>query len=40
VEGSGGLVRGVGQRMFLAGQEPASIMDISEITFDTPAGGA
>jgi type VI secretion system protein ImpE len=40
VEGSGGLVRGVGQRMFLAGQEPASIMDISEITFDAPAGGA
>jgi type VI secretion system protein ImpE len=40
VEGSGGLVRGVGQRMFLAGQDPASIMDISEITFDAPAGGA
>jgi type VI secretion system protein ImpE len=40
VEGSDGLVRGVGQRMFLAGQDLVSTMDISEITFDAPAGGA
>jgi type VI secretion system protein ImpE len=34
-----GLVRGVGQRMFLVGQDLASIMDITEITFDAPEGG-
>jgi type VI secretion system protein ImpE len=29
----GGAVRGVGQRMFLAGEEPRSIMDVKKIEF-------
>ncbi len=32
-----GPVRGVGQRMFLAGEGVVSIMDVTELVFDTPA---
>ncbi len=35
-----GPVRGVGQRMFLAGQDVVSIMDVTELVFDAPAAGA
>jgi type VI secretion system protein ImpE len=34
IEDQVGPVRGVGQRMFLAGQDFVSIMDVSQITFD------
>ena len=40
IESPEGPVRGVGQRMFLAGQDLVSVMDISEITFDAPADAA
>jgi type VI secretion system protein ImpE len=40
IEGSGGPVRGVGQRMFLAGQDLVSVMDVTEIGFDAPAEAA
>ena len=33
----GGPVRGVGQRVFLIGEEPVSILDLTEITFDMTA---
>jgi type VI secretion system protein ImpE len=39
-DGSAGPVRGVGQRMFLAGQDVVSIMDVTELVFDAPAAGA
>jgi type VI secretion system protein ImpE len=35
-----GPVRGLGQRMFLAGQDLVSIMDVTELVFDAPAAGA
>ncbi|MEA2736765.1 MAG: type secretion system protein ImpE, partial [Acetobacteraceae bacterium] len=35
-----GPVRGVGQRVFLAGEELVSIMDVAEIVFDPPKTGA
>ena len=37
---SAGPVRGVGQRMFLAGQDLVSIMDVTELVFDAPAATA
>jgi type VI secretion system protein ImpE len=37
IETAHGPVRGVGQRMFLVGQELVSIMDMTDITFDTLA---
>jgi type VI secretion system protein ImpE len=40
IEGPEGPVRGVGQRMFLAGQDLVSVMDVTEIVFDAPAGSA
>jgi type VI secretion system protein ImpE len=40
IEIAGGSVRGVGQRMFLAGQDLASVMDLTEIAFDPPSGAA
>ncbi|MFT9257684.1 MAG: type VI secretion system accessory protein TagJ [Acetobacter sp.] len=32
-----GIVRGVGQRLFLIGEEDCPIMDLQTVTFDTPA---
>jgi type VI secretion system protein ImpE len=40
IEGAEGPVLGVGQRMFLAGQDLVSMMDISEIVFELPAATA
>lgn len=40
VDRADGLVRGLGQRMFLAGQDLISVMDMAELTFDPPAGSA
>jgi type VI secretion system protein ImpE len=40
IESSGAPVRGVGQRMFLTGQDLVSIMDVTEIGFDLPAEAA
>jgi len=40
VEAPIGPVRGVGQRMFLAGQDLVSIMDLAEIEFAVPAAAA
>jgi type VI secretion system protein ImpE len=37
IEAPEGTVRGVGQRMFLAGQELIPVMNLTEITFDPPA---
>jgi type VI secretion system protein ImpE len=34
------LVRGVGQRMFLVGNDTVPAMDMTEITFDAPTGAA
>jgi type VI secretion system protein ImpE len=38
IEAAAGPVRGVGQRMFLVGQDLVSTMDLTEITFDIPSG--
>jgi type VI secretion system protein ImpE len=38
--GDAGPVRGVGQRMFLAGQDLISVMDVTELVFDAPAATA
>jgi type VI secretion system protein ImpE len=38
IEISQALVRGVGQRMFLVGDDTVSAMDMTEITFDQPTG--
>ena len=40
IEGPDGPVRGVGQRMFLAGQDLISMMDVTEIAFDPPVAAA
>lgn len=40
IEGPEGPVRGVGQRMFLAGQDLVSVMDMTEIVFDEPMAAA
>jgi type VI secretion system protein ImpE len=40
IEVSEALVRGAGQRMFLVGDDTISAMDMTEITFDPPAGSA
>ena len=39
-EESAGPIRGVGQRMFLAGQDLVSIMDVTELVFNAPASTA
>jgi type VI secretion system protein ImpE len=39
IEDQGGPVRGVGQRVFLAGENLVSIMDVTEIVFDPPKTG-
>jgi type VI secretion system protein ImpE len=39
-EDTAGPVRGVGQRMFLAGQDLVSIMDVTELVFDISAATA
>ena len=39
-EDSAGPIRGVGQRMFLAGQDLVSIMDVTELVFNAPASTA
>lgn len=38
--GDGEPVRGVGQRTFLVGQEPKTILELQEITFNDPQAGA
>ncbi len=38
LEEGGGPVRGVGQRVFLVGQDAISIMDLTELSFAGPAG--
>jgi type VI secretion system protein ImpE len=38
--GDGAPVRGVGQRMFLVGDQDRSIMELEKITFNNPASGA
>jgi type VI secretion system protein ImpE len=40
VEGAGGLVRGLGLRVFLIGDEDRSIHEIETITFDQPPAAA
>jgi type VI secretion system protein ImpE len=40
LEEGGGPVRGVGQRVFLMGQDATSIMDMTTLGFGVPAGGA
>jgi type VI secretion system protein ImpE len=40
IEISEALVRGVGQRMFLVGNDTVTAMDMTEITFDAPTGAA
>lgn len=40
IEVSQALVRGAGQRMFLAGDDTVSAMDMTEITFDPSPGAA
>jgi type VI secretion system protein ImpE len=37
-EGAGGMVRGMGQRMFLAGEEPTGVLDVTHVTFDQAGG--
>jgi type VI secretion system protein ImpE len=40
IEVSEALVRGAGQRMFLAGDDTISMMDLTEMTFDPPTSEA
>ena len=40
IETADGPVRGIGQRMFLAGQDLVSVMDITEVEFDATAAAA
>jgi type VI secretion system protein ImpE len=37
-EGEGGAVRGAGQRMFLVGEEPSGMLDLTRIAFDRADG--
>ncbi len=39
-DGEGGLARGVGQRLFLAGEEALPIMECDALRFDGPPGGS